>query len=1103
MKRGAAMARNSLNPGVSSRSLACGRWVLQVAKGIVAGAALFVTAGLPLRAAEDIDLEFEYAAGLIEIGLPDYAQEAAARIAQLHPEVKDRVAVIRAQALIAARRFEEAEQILAPMPPDSPKAQAIRLAMADGYYRIENLERCRAIYDEVFSVYAEKLPTDPDLLRFYRDAAYKFGQMLERQDDHRGAAAKLDLVLATSPPKEMARQVRLELAELLLRAAAPEGVKVGKDADALLAKSKECCDEVLWGGTDVWFGRAITCLAQIEIAHGRREASTKLLQDNLRILKKIDDLLEEAGIPVSESPFAGARSLLGGLHEQSGDLLMAPVQVRQEAALKAFGEYLDALVQVWQLVVRINRRDKANVERFGAGAGMLPGTDSQRQQPFLDMTAALSELRKTYSNASGSEGWAAAVAKQAAAFRDRLTKQVSDVAKYPRELGVTPLEGMAVGEDFEGRVHLDKGLLYLSPQGRRKQEAALNYTRALREFYNVFVGYPNTVWRDRAGERVARLKDVLHEVTGREVIIEAREGGQRKIALVMLNEGHGLFARKKYADATREFLKGLNAYPEGPEAVVALAGLLECYVSLKDTLRVKMLADYIAERFVSDAAAPQILLRTGRLYFEQGDRPMYSYIYELYLSHFPRDSRAPMILYMLGEQRWKVEDYAAAVPYYERVVARYPSSTHAPKCLSRIGWSHYLRKDFAKAVEAFARLAEGSVHGKDKAQGKLCLADSYRQDQDYAQALKHYRELAGWLEQEGSLYRRSRHAELEYRGMLEQAVFFQAYCLGRIEEPADQVAAYRSEAVELYRAFADRFTSSSLAPTALSSLGAVLLGMGRSDEAAKAYEELAHRFPDSDVGKDARMAMIRSLVDVGQGAQARDVLEELLAEGGSEPDQLLRLGLLMMEKDERDSAALVFEGLLTRLAGSDDKQPGMVQRALFSLAEIHHGAGRHDEAAERLKELLDGFPNSALFYDARFMLARICGETGRPDEATEILREIFTRATDQVLINRATVALAGLQAANGNTADALASYQRIVLLADPEDPAMRPLFEESLGESVKLLGGMERWRDVLAHCEQYLAAFPSGAYAQDARDWRTKATVQLAATDEPAAPQGE
>ena len=60
-----------------------------------------------VTAAEDIEREFEYAGLLLEEGFPDYAVIVAERVVAQHPELKDRANIVRAEALIAARRREQ------------------------------------------------------------------------------------------------------------------------------------------------------------------------------------------------------------------------------------------------------------------------------------------------------------------------------------------------------------------------------------------------------------------------------------------------------------------------------------------------------------------------------------------------------------------------------------------------------------------------------------------------------------------------------------------------------------------------------------------------------------------------------------------------------------------------------------------------------------------------------------------------------------------------------------------------------------------------------------------------------------------------------------
>lgn len=1053
---------------------------------------LFAGAGSVPCAELDVDAEFDYASKLIELGVPDLAEYYVGKLVQRDPTLEDRADVIRAQALISSRRFEQAESILETMPADSTKAQAVSLALADGYFAVGEEARSEQLYRGFFNQYTNRIPTDPDLLRFYQQAAHKFAQMLDRQEKPGEAARIYDLLLKAMDEGEMTRQVLVEQAEFLLQAA--EDAEPQKRR-AMLKQVEENCRRVLWGGMDLWFGRAIISLAQIDILSGRRDDAEKLLRSNLTMLKTLDSALEERGIPMSESPFAGGRSLLGSLYLEEADNLLAPKAKRERLALAEFEKEFGDLQAVWGLIRGTHRRDKAMVEREGQGPEALIGTPAARQEPFKNMADAVGRFESLLGNYASGTGWSPAVQDEAKKFAAKLAKLRQEIAEFPKELGVTPAREMEIEEDFASRKHVAAGLLFLADEGRRKGEAIDAYKQALKQYYNVFAGYPGSDWGTQAGEKVTMLKDKLQALTGQTVSIEAKEGGRKKLALVMLNEGANLFGRKEYEKAVEAFLKGLADYPEGSDSLVALARLMECYHHLNRPLDVKLTAHYVAERFSDRPAAAQALLRMGRTYFQAKERQMYDTIYKLYLDNFPDHSAAQTILYMLGEQRWKVEDYGGAVPYYERLVDRYPKGPYYIKSLNRIGWSYYLREEYDKAVEYFSTLVAQARPGEDKAKGQLCVADSYRLMGEDAKAISAYRELTKWLIQKDSVYTRGMHAQKQFRTMLEQAVFFQAYCLSRIEAPADKESAFRDASIKLYRNFVDKFADSDLAPTALSSMGAVLMAQDRTEEAAKAYEQLAEQYPDSEAGQFARFAMIRSLMDIGHSEKAKTVLTEMMAESSAyPPGHFLRVGKLMLDNRENDAAAQAYGQALKmiRAGASGEEEPAALeQRALLGLGKSHFGSGRFEEAVKSLTTLNTKYPTSGLFYEARFLLARALREAGRAAEAVEALRDIFNRSSDQALLNRATVELASIQQAQGDTEAALASYQRIALLADPDNPKARSLLETSLKESVKILSDIERWQEVVENCDRYLSLFPSGESVSEVRKARTRATMRL------------
>jgi len=1040
--------------------------------------------------AEDVDREFEFASNLIDLELPDYAEIIVARVLLKHPDLEERANVIRAQIFIALRRFNQAEEVVSTMDPTSPKAWAIKLRLADGYYQVGKEEECQGLYHAFFAQYKDKIPSDPDLLRSYQTAAHKFGQILARQEQPREAANTYELLLKTLDNKDMARQIKLEQAELLVKAA---GTEKGTERASSLKKASANCAEVLWGGTDLWFGRAITCTAEIKLMSNKKEEAVRLLRENLPMLKKLDEYLKEKDIAISESPFAGARWLLGTFYYDEAALLLGAPDKRENEALRYFERAFAELDSVWRMIASANKREQVLMEKKTKGASALTGTASQRQKPFEDIAQAVKDFDTTVTDAPGDGGWTSAVAKRVKALRDRIAKLGEAIAAHPKTLGVTPVPEMELGESFKGKEDVESALSFLADEESRRQKAVSLFVRALRQFYNVFAGYPGSDWHSGAGEKVEILKDKLKGLTGKDVIIEAKEGGQRKIALVTLNEGHSLFSRKEYGKAIEAYLTGLPEYPEGNESLIALANLVECYAMQQDVIRVKMATRYIAERFAGRAEAPMIILRTARLFFEKKEGEMYRYLYELYLSRFPKHQAAPTILYMLGEQRWRVEDYGGATPYYQRIAENYLKSDYYLKALDRIGWGFYLRKDYGKAVEFFGRLAAEASHGLEKARGKLCLADSARLMESYGKAILHYRELTKWLIDKDLVYNVNSFEQKKYRDIMEQAVFFQAYCLSKISKPEDRVPKFREAAAGLYRNFVERFSSSKLAPTALSSLGAVLIATGKSEEAAKVYEELAAKYPESDAGQNARFAMLRSLADIGHMEKAGSVLDDMIRDAASyPPEHFLRAAQMMLDKEEYKSSVRAFAQVLKaveKLPAKSKERAAMEQRALLGLGKANYASKNFEATIKSISDLVTRYPTSGLFFEARFLVARAYKESGKLDEAVEILKDVFKRGGDQSLINHATVELADIQLAKGDADGALASYQRIVLLADPEDPKTRPMYERALVGSIRILVDKEQWQDVIENCDLYINSFPSGGSTGDVRGWRAKAVM--------------
>ena len=293
------------------------------------------------------DEEFAFASGLVSYSpsFPDFAQKVVDAVLAKDPGQKDRSKVIQAEILIQRRQFAEAEALVNEMGISNPKSQAISLTLAFNYFATGDTEKARALYDAFFKLYEGQKPTDPDVLLRYRDAAFKYAQMLMMAGDYLGAAASYQRVEGVVDGNEQKRSLQVSRAQALVKAAEQ---KSGDEKTKLLDDAKKVCETLQWGGLDLQFVDSIVIMANIELAKGNPAGAQKVLMDYMDIIKPIDDMLKADGLPMRDSPMAGARSLLGRLLKEDADKL-AGDPAKAAEAIKAYsgalGEYYNVFVK--------------------------------------------------------------------------------------------------------------------------------------------------------------------------------------------------------------------------------------------------------------------------------------------------------------------------------------------------------------------------------------------------------------------------------------------------------------------------------------------------------------------------------------------------------------------------------------------------------------------------------------------------------------------------------------------------------------------------------------------------------------------------------------
>lgn len=901
---------------------------------------LFLPQGVRAQAPANVEVEneFTFASKLVERGFPDWAHKVLDALQLSQPTQAGRIQVLRAEALLGQRKLADVETMLKGMQPDDPKAHAIRLATANYYYSTGDVGKARELYNQFFASF-KTVPTDADLLRSYLDSAYRFGKMLESAGDLPGTATAYQRVIDAKPERDVLRRVMSDLSQVLLRQAAADAAK----KEELLKRAQKLCEDIQWGGTDIWFGQSIVTMANIAVLRGDRARAQKLLKDYDEILKEIDKALAERDA-LGESPVAAVRFMRGELAQQDAD------------AMKA---------------------DKS---------------------------------------------------------------KTNEVVKL--------------------------------------------YGQALSEFYNVFVKYGESDQGPAAGVRVAQIKQILEQDFGRKVNVDLGDRAD-EAAATQMRLGDNLFRNKQFAEAAVQYQRAVNMFPQAAPSIRGLAQLTMSYGEQKDRLSTEALIGYVGERFAGNTNAANTLLSVGKFFRDRNETNLYFLAYETYLAAHPKHALAGTVLFTLFADSRKAGREAEGLAYLDRLVKDYKQGTYYPRALNLLALSRYSSSNYLGAIETFQVLLADTPPSPEKATAQFSLADCYVKLERWTEAVAELEKLIGWLTPKDNPYAVTPDQVARNLGLLEKATFQRANCFMRVKEPADQLAAFREQALKAYGEFTTAFPTSSLASRALNGVGQVQLELGRPDDAVKTFEELAKRYPMSDEGKDALYTMARAALEIGKVEIAKDAFTKMVGQPDRyKPDAFVRLGQLFLDKQawaEGSEAFKYVQGKTTERL--------LLERALYGIGKANYELKRYEEAVKGMETLMKTYEKTGLFYDAKFVLGESYAALGRTDDAIAAIADVLRKADDATLRLRADYRLGEIYEAT-DKAKAFASYQRIILLTDPNKLDLRPYLEKACLRSLPLGMELKKYKDVIETSDQFMKLFPQNARIEEVRSVRSQANLK-------------
>ncbi len=688
---------------------------------------------------------------------------------------------------------------------------------------------------------------------------------------------------------------------------------------------------------------------------------------------------------------------------------------------------------------------------------------------------------------------------------DDINRQIEDLIK--REdlpMGLSPVAGARylLGETLFGQAEAKL-------KAGAKDEGIALLTEALREYFSVFARYADSDWAIPAGEKAEQVKARL-EGLGKTVTVDFGPH-LRNVIQAQLRLADTQFNQQRYEEAARQYLAVLNRYPNFEGVGRPLSNIVVAYAHLRDDWRMRAAAEHIAERYSKNDDAALGLLVAAKVYFDREAAEQYLYLYNLFVDRFPRHERTPAVLLSLAGMLRRAGNDAAADAQLERVIRDYPKDQNYPRALNQLAWSRYRARNYPEAIALFERLVKETPPSHERALAQFSLADALVRVNDFARAIREFRTLQSWLEPTKNNPYGTTAAEIaKNQELLRNATFYLGYALSRSAAEPAQLAAVRATALAILDQFVKKFADSDLAPKAMSIMGGIHLELGDSAKASEVFEELARRYPNSDEGRSAHYARISAGIELGRIETAREAWGEVRREPRRFTlDQIVRMGDLMRGAGLHAEAAEAYQIVRATIPPPDRVH---LEPSLFGLGVASYEMKQYDKAVEALQELIQRYPRSALFYEAKFTLGRSLRELGRLAESVDALSEVFRYANDPILIATANSELAEVQLrlarrlAEENRAaesrdrllSALASYQRIALSYNPQKPdaKLRPFVEEALAASVRLFTELGDFKRAVEDCDQYLTLFPDGARVADFRRWREDARLR-AATAQP------
>lgn len=404
-----------------------------------------------------------------------------------------------------------------------------------------------------------------------------------------------------------------------------------------------------------------------------------------------------------------------------------------------------------------------------------------------------------------------------------------------------------------------------------------------------------------------------------------------------------------------------------------------------------------------------------------------------FIDRYPHHTAIDQALYWLGESYYHSSLYKAAVDVMGTLVEQHPGSSYVPDALYTMGWSELRQKRFERAESVFGQLVKAFPLSSYTAEAQLRRGDALYLAGDYENAIDAYRQATKLNPSaEEAAYADYQSALANYRlGQLDEAdTLFQSFASCYTSSDLVNDAIYlrgdialrqgaSERAIAIMSEFIGRSHQEDLLPHAYGAIGEAQMKLGNRRLASAAFSIVQERFPASRYVKQAQEAM-------AEIARAREEEEE--AGPGGECPASMRLAIDRGEIYRRTGH---HSDALREYRSVDPSRLDDVCRQdhLLGIARSRIAIGEQAQAVDTLRLVIDRFPGSGAAHAATLELAtvyRALGDTANAIASLEgLLRELGDSTREG---SSGALQLAAIHAHAGRIDTALALYRMITRL---------------------------------------------------------------------------